>query len=195
MTIRAQGTSGVAIDAQEINLKAGKSQTAELSFSETDIERMADGDSTAIGVPDAISFRDFKNKSIITQNTFFGNIGYDGSLPTGSITDSVLAASTDGGYTWHGVSSYNEARWLSLYQSWQNQLRFKPSIGTGTSPIISSAGANFEKITIRKYDSGTYSSSEFRRTYGAFSSSGRYWYWNSVTILGSTAGLKRYVSI
>lgn len=194
MTIQRQGISSFSIDAQEINIKLGKGMTNELSLDETDAARLAINSSTDSGPP---SYGDFKDKTMITTATFFGAIGYDGDLPAGNLTDSVLAPYSSGGYTWEGVGSNQQARLLQLYctgTSSTSSLRFKVSQGTGNTALDGDT-TTWSRIIITHYDTGSQVSSTFKKSYASFDSQGKYWHWSNTNIMGTSGGNKRYIRI
>jgi len=194
-------SSSFAISASDINHRLGNSETAEVSMSDTATKLLFyHGFTTA----QEMDFKQFLNKTKIVTGVLFNvNIGYQedySGSQIGSITENRMASANNGGW-YAGTSStqltIRQIMWNQSSASARVAFQLKKSADGSVAPATNA----FSSISIRAQTQVTsfFTKEVFKGSYSSFNSStGTYTWTNavgSVSSLGSSSGLERYIEI
>ncbi len=194
-------SSSFAISASDINHRLGNSETAEVSMSDIPTKLLFyHGFTTA----QEMDFKEFLNKTKIVTGVLFNvNIGYQADYfgsQIGSITEDRMASANNGG--WYAGTSATQ---LTIRQIMWNQssstsrVAFQLEESVSGSAVASTNG--WSSLSIRALiGSPAFSTKEvFKNSYSSFNgATGTYTWTNavgSVSSLGSSSGLDRYIEI
>ncbi len=190
------GTNTAEIDASEINVRLGKSASAELSASDSDF-RDSQQD---YGTQSSISWANALNMFTVTvdQQSIFGNDyrGYyidPGAQHQGSISRDTMAMLLEGG--WYMNSSSIRVRLRQVYVQGNATFRVVMVIGSGASDgdVFTSSNQGWSSFKITTVSTGTHTNS---RSYGSFTSSSGQWSWTgNSNVFSGTDGDKEHIRI
>ena len=194
-TPQAAGNSGAStktIDAQEINIRLGKSSTAELNASDSDF-RDAQED---YGAQDEVSWEEILNVFSVdpaVQNIFGtthrGRFQDPGGTFHGSLTRDIMASANDGG--WYMSSSITEIKLKAVYQIGSN---FRVEmLNASNNAVFGSTDQGWSSFKVTNANNGAETK---LKSYGSFSYSAGRWTWSgSSNTFSTTAGVKRHIRI
>lgn len=190
------GTNIAEISASEINVRLGKSSTAELSASDTDF-RTSQQD---YGTQSSISWANALNMFTVTvdQQNIFGNDyrGYyidPGAQHQGSISRDTMAMLVEGG--WYMNSSSIRIRLRQVYVIGNATFRVVMVIGSGANDgdVFNSSNQGWSSFKITTVSTGTHTNT---RSYGSFTSSSGQWSWTgNSNVFSGTDGDKEQIRI
>lgn len=190
------GTNTAEIDASEINVRLGKSSTAELSASDSDFRDSQSDYSTQ----SSISWAKALNMFTVTvdQQNIFGNDyrGYyidPGQQHQGSISRDTMAMLVEGGWYMNSSSLRVKIRQMYVIQNITMRVQLVIGSGASTGNTFTSSNQGWTSFKITTAPTGTHTNT---RSYGSFTSSSGQWSWSgNSNVFSGTDGDKEHIRI